>query len=155
MGQVLFFADEAPLPPLFVSVPGTALDEVQGAKACAALRKDAAGDARPAARARGGVAHDGRTDLEQPHADRRRCGALEFGALEGELAQPLHQRVGQRGQQQAQLVGREAVAARAGAEQIELGLDAVLGLAPGAVQPLYSCAASPSRLVTTKRGLLP
>ena len=57
--------------------------------------------------------------------------------LERELAQPLHQRVGQRGEQQAKLVGREAVAAGTGAEQIELRLlDAVLGLAAGAVQPL-------------------
>ncbi|ABE45238.1 hypothetical protein Bpro_3328 [Polaromonas sp. JS666] len=33
------FGRRAPLPPLFVSVPGTALDEIYGAKACAAVMK--------------------------------------------------------------------------------------------------------------------
>jgi hypothetical protein len=51
----------------------------------------------------------------------------QFGARQGVPAQVDHQRVGQRGQQQPQLVGPEAVAAGAPAEQIELRfLDAVL-----------------------------
>ena len=33
------FGHKTPLPPLFVRVPGTALDETQGASACTALRK--------------------------------------------------------------------------------------------------------------------
>jgi hypothetical protein len=49
--------------------------------------------------------------------------------------QPLHQRVGQRRQQQPELVGDEARATGSGAEQIELRLlDPVLDLAAPAVQ---------------------
>jgi hypothetical protein len=49
--------------------------------------------------------------------------------------QPLHQRVGQRRQQQRELVGHEARAARPRAEQVQLRLlDPVLRLAALAVQ---------------------
>ena len=49
----------------------------------------------------------------------------------------MHQRVGERGEHQAQPIGEELVATRPGAEQIELGfLDAVLCLAALAVEPV-------------------
>jgi hypothetical protein len=58
-------------------------------------------------------------------------------------AQPLHQRVGQGGQQQPELVGDEARATRARAEQIELRfLDAVPGLAALAVSARLASANS-------------
>lgn len=48
-----------------------------------------------------------------------------------------HQRIGQRGQQQTQSVGRVFMAARTPAKQVDLRiLDPVLGLVVGAVQPL-------------------
>ena len=84
-----------------------------------------------------GVAHDGRADLEQLGADRGGAGLGQLGALQAKSAQVDHQGVGQRRQQQAQLIGLEAMATRAPAEQIELRfLDPVLGLAACAVPPL-------------------
>lgn len=104
------------------------------------------------------VAQDLGADLEQTHADRAGCGALEFGVNESDSAQPVHQRVGKRGQQQPELVGLEPVAARARTEQIDLRLlDAVLfSASPRAPYSWsYSAAGGASRLVTTKRGFTP
>ena len=64
------------------------------------------------------VARERRADLEQLGADRRGAGAFEFGAVRGQTAQVDYERVGQRGQQQAQLVAMKLVATGAPAEQI-------------------------------------
>lgn len=77
-----------------------------------------------------GVAHDGRANLEQLDTNRRGAGTLQFGAGQREATQIDHQGVSEGGQQQAQLVGLELVAAGAPSEQIELRfLDAVFRLA--------------------------
>jgi hypothetical protein len=60
-----------------------------------------------------GIAHHGRSDLEQPDADGCRASAFEFGAMQGRTAQLDHQRIGQSRQQQAELVALELVAAGA------------------------------------------
>jgi hypothetical protein len=57
---------------------------------------------------------------------------FEFGAGQGKAAQIDLHRVGQRGQQQAQLVGLEPVAAGTPSKQVRLDLlDTVFGLATG------------------------
>ena len=65
------------------------------------------------------IAQDRRADLEQSHADRAGRSPLEFGARQGDGAQPVHQRVGERSQQQPELVGLEPMAARTRADQVD------------------------------------
>lgn len=83
----------------------------------------------------GAVVDDNYLGRSAKIVDARHRVPLEFGAHECDSAQPVHQGVGERGQQQPELVGLEPMAARARAEQIELRLlDPVLGLAARAVQ---------------------
>ena len=80
------------------------------------------------------VAPDLRADLEQARADRRGAAVGQFRTLQRHRPQARHQRVRQRRDHQAHLVGVESMAAGPRAEQVELRFfDAVLRLAAGAV----------------------
>ena len=91
-------------------------------------------------RTRRGIAQDGRADLEQPPPDR--CGGRpgQSGAGQGDLAQTLHQCIGECGEHQAQPVGEELVAAGARSEEVKLSFpDAILGLAALAIEIVIEC----------------
>ena len=140
MGFVLDFGGNAPLPPLFVSVPGTALDGLYGPSA-ASLAAAVANNSRSGwwlasmTRTRRVLRRIAAPILSSRTRMVAALARSSSRGLQRQRAQPLHQRVGQCGQQQPELVGDEARATGAGAEQIELGfLDAVLGLAALAVQ---------------------
>ena len=92
-------------------------------------------------------------ELEQSLAQGAHLGAGEARADSG-AADLLHQNVGRRGQRHAQLVGEEPRAAGAVERQAVMQrLDAVLDLAPLAVDPLVQPLGADFKLVTTNRGL--
>ena len=75
------------------------------------------------------VLHDGAADLQQATANGGTGGAYQSGACERMTLERLHQRVGERGQEPAKLIGLEALATRARTEHIPLRLlDPILGL---------------------------
>ena len=81
-----------------------------------------------------GVAQDDGADLLE--ADGAGLGACQVAAGEAEAADRREERVGEAGEQQPQLVGPPFVTGGAIGEEFELLLDAVLHLAPGAVEIL-------------------
>lgn len=112
------------------------------------------------------VAHDGRADLQQHGPDRGGAGAFELRAVQRQAAQVDHQRVGQRRQQQPQLVGGEPVATGASAEQVlafSLCASAFWALLPVIARDLLGLGAGggqmptragPARWACTRRYLL-
>ena len=65
-----------------------------------------------------GVAHDDGADLEQTTAQDPDLSAGEFGTGQTDGAQSLHQHVGERGEQQAELIGPPQMATGAIGEQV-------------------------------------
>ena len=67
-----------------------------------------------------GIDEDHRGDLEQLQSDRAHVGAGQFGALQTDTADRLDESVGQRRQQQTELVRPPVVTGGAVGEQIQL-----------------------------------
>jgi hypothetical protein len=135
--QVGRFWTDCPPPPLIIIAHGAGTR--QSLSEGEALRREAEGglmregtgeeEANAA-----GVAHDDGAGLEQTAAQNPDLSAGEFSAGQADGAQSLQQDIGERREQQAELVGPPQMATGAIGEQAELTfLDPVLHLAPGTV----------------------
>ena len=135
--QVGQFWTDYPQPPLIIIAHGDGTRPwLSGSEAlrCEAegglMRKGAGEEEADAA----GVAHDDGADLEQATAQDPDLSAGELGTGQTDGAQSFHQHVGERGEQQAELIGPPQMATGAIGEQAELTfLDPILHLAAGAV----------------------
>ena len=84
----------------------------------------------------GGRAHDHRPDLDQLESQGGASRSRQCGARERQSAQAHHQRVGQRREQDAPLIGPPAMGAHPISKEHHLLFDPVFHLAAGAVAPV-------------------
>src|SRR5487761_2292443 len=136
-GQVGEFRTDYPQPPLIIIAHGDgtrrSLSEREALRREeeGGLMREGAGEEEADAT---GIAHDDGADLEQTAAQDLDLSASEFGAAQADGAQSLQQDIGERREQQAELIGPPQMAAGAIGEQAELTfLDPVLHFSPGAV----------------------